>query len=161
MFDLRESGKRRRAGICLLWPAVLLFGALMASPGQAQISDAKVWAFVEALRLAAPNTGIPNDGLYSPWKVKAPNIVRWSKRCLGRELSTEEFDAKPDLAREVVACHMSRVLREQYAQSRNDESVAVRRAAAWWMAGDPEQYDRGSTAAYTERVLRYYRQEAP
>jgi hypothetical protein len=147
---------RRRLAALLATAVLWMFSGMF--PAQAEISGAQVWAFVEALRLAAPNTGIPNDGLYSPWKVKSANIARWSKRCLGRELTPEEFDSEPNTAREVVACAMGGVLREQYAAAR-DESVAVRRAASWWMTGQAEQYDSGSTAVYTEKVLRFYRQE--
>jgi len=39
------------------------------APAQARVSDTQVAALVEALRLSAPNTGNPNDGLYSDWKI--------------------------------------------------------------------------------------------
>jgi hypothetical protein len=42
-----------------------------------------------------------------------------------------------------------------------DETLAVRRAAAWWMTGDPDQYDQESTAEYTNKVLFYYRELLP
>jgi hypothetical protein len=120
-----------------------------------QLSDAQVAAFVEALRLSAPHTGIPNDGLYSDWKVKAGNILRWSKRYAGREISPEEFQANPQVARGILMIVMGRVLHEQYAISR-DESVAVRRAASWWMTGDPGRYDTAPTSSYTAKVLGSY-----
>lgn len=130
-------------------------------PVRAQVTGAQVWALVEALRLAAPRTGIEDDGLYGEWQVKPENIARWSRRCLGRELTPAEFEASPAKAREVVACAMSGVLSDQYRASQHDESVAVRRAASWWMTGDPEQFDQGSTAAYTQKVLNFYRQQLP
>jgi hypothetical protein len=43
--------------------------------------------------------------------------------------------------------------------SGNNESLAVRRAAAWWMAGDPEQYNSERISGYTEEVLQYYQQQ--
>ena len=51
---------------------------------------------------------------------------------------------------------MGKVLREEFAASGNNEIVAVQRAAAWWMTGDPAQYRNGSTGAYTLRVLEAY-----
>lgn len=53
---------------------------------------------------------------------------------------------------------MADVLNEQYRASNNNESVAIQRAAAWWMTGDPQQYNQGSTADYTQRVLNFYQQ---
>jgi len=50
---------------------------------------------------------------------------------------------------------MGLVLCEQFADS-NNEIVAVQRAAAWWMTGDPDQYRAGATDGYTLRVLEAY-----
>ena len=123
---------------------------------QAQISDKQVSALVEALRLSAPNTGNPNDGLYSDWKIKWENILRWSKRCTGTEMEPAEFQANTEKARAIIACIMGKILREQYGISK-DESVAVRRAASWWMTGDPDKYDTTPTSSYTMKVLGFYR----
>jgi len=135
--------------------ALLLLLWVVALPAHAQISDAKVEALVEALRLAAPNTG-PDSGLYGDWRVKADNIVRWSGRCLDREVTPDQFAADEALARQVLVCVMGGVLRNQFAASDQNEIVAVQRAAAWWMAGDPEQYRNGTTGAYTLKVLEAY-----
>ena len=53
---------------------------------------------------------------------------------------------------------MGEVLREQYTASNHNEAVAVQRAAAWWMTGDPNQYNSDSTSPYTQKVLRFYQQ---
>lgn len=66
----------------LLSTALLSLG-LWSSPVSAQVSDAQVSALVEALRLAAPQTGRVDDGLYSDWQIKPGNIPRWSKQCIG------------------------------------------------------------------------------
>ncbi|MDR3568052.1 MAG: hypothetical protein P4L43_08505 [Syntrophobacteraceae bacterium] len=124
-------------------------------PSQSPITDKQVAAFVEALRQAAPHTGNPNDGLYSDWKVKAGNILRWSKQCMGREMDPAEFAANPPKAREVVTFEMGKILRREYAIS-NDIYVAVCRAASWWMTGDPGKYDTPPTSSYTTKVLGYY-----
>ncbi|MGL5193832.1 MAG: hypothetical protein ACRC8Y_09520, partial [Chroococcales cyanobacterium] len=46
---------------------------LFAMPVTAQITEAKVDSLVEALRLAAPDTGREDDGLYSDWQSELPN----------------------------------------------------------------------------------------
>ncbi len=134
---------------------LLLLLWIAAPPAHAQISDAKVDALVEALRVSAPKSG-PDAGLYSDWKIKPDNIVRWSKRCLNQDVTPERFAADQALARQVLVCVMGKVLREELAASDNNEIVAVQRAAAWWMVGDPNQYRSGSTSGYTLRVLEAY-----
>lgn len=119
------------------------------------ITDAQVVALVEALRLSAPRTGISNDGLYSDWKIKESNILRWSRQYAGKEIAPDEFQANPEEARELLICVMGKILREQYAICK-DESMAVRRAASWWMTGDPGQFDTPPTSSYTMKVLGFY-----
>ncbi len=67
-----------------------------------------------------------------------------------------EFEANTQKAREILACIMGKILREQYAIS-EDESRAVRRAASWWMTGAPDQYDTTPSNSYTQKVLDFYR----
>lgn len=122
---------------------------------QAAISDEQIAAFVEALRLAAPKSG----NLYSDWQIKAANISNWSQRCLGRSLTTSEFEADLEIARAILECKMGQVLREQYELSEYNEAVAVQRTAAWWMTGVAEQYQSGNIANYTQKVLTLYYQE--
>lgn len=120
----------------------------------AQISEAKIEALVEALRLSAPPVDA-DSGLYSDWGIKPDNIARWSRRCLDRDVTPEQFAADQALARRVLVCVMGPVLREQFARGAH-EIVAVQRAAAWWMTGDPDQYREGATDGYTLRVLEAY-----
>lgn len=136
--------------------AVLTFWAM---PVKAQVSDTQVQALVEALRLAAPQTGTENDGLYSEWQIKPDNIPRWSRLCTGKEMTVEQFEADKAKAKEILGCVMADILKEQYTASGNDESLAVRRAAAWWMTGDPNQYNNGNIASYTEKVLGFYQKQ--
>lgn len=128
-------------------------------PAQAQVSQTQVNALVEALRQAAPQTATPNDGLYSAWQIKPENIPRWSQSCTGQSLSPSQFEASPETARSVVACVMQDVLQDEYDAANGDVSLAVRRAAAWWMTGDPTLYGVGDTAYYTQRVLNFYQQQ--
>jgi hypothetical protein len=142
------------------WFATMLLSSGCAHAAAPTVSPAQVWAFVEALRLAAPQTGREDDGLYSEWQVKPDNIRRWSARCVGQELTPEQFEANPAIAREVIVCAMGDVLRQQYEAGGREESLAVQRAASWWLTGDPEQY-RDQVAPYAQRVLGFYRQELP
>jgi pyruvate/2-oxoacid:ferredoxin oxidoreductase alpha subunit len=89
----------------------------------------------------------------------ARNIPRWSRSCIGRELSPTEFEASPDVARSVVTCVMRDVLQDEYRASDNDELLAVRRSAAWWMRGDPSQYNSSEIASYVQRVVNAYEQQ--
>ncbi|HOW61833.1 MAG TPA: hypothetical protein P5284_00075 [Candidatus Contendobacter sp.] len=137
------------------WTAWLL---LLLTPGLSQAqqpSDAKVAALVEALRVAAPPASA-DAGLYSDWRIKPDNITRWSRRCVNQEVTPEQFAADQALARTVLVCVLGPVLRDQFDQSNRNEIVAVQRAAAWWMAGDPAQYRTGATGDYTLRVLEAY-----
>ena len=84
------------------------------------------------------------------------NIPRWSRSCIGRELSPTEFEASPDVARSVVTCVMRDVLKEEYGASGNNEMLAVRRSAAWWMRGDPSQYNSSEIAEYVQKVVTAY-----
>lgn len=121
----------------------------------AAISDEHIAALVEALRLAAPKSG----NLYSDWQIKAANISNWSQRCLGRSLTTSEFEADLELARAILECKMGSILREQYELSEYNEAVAVQRTAAWWMTGTAEQYQSSNIANYIQKVLTLYYQE--
>jgi hypothetical protein len=113
---------------------------------------------VEALRQAALQANNPNNGLYGDWQVKAENIPRWSKQCHGQELTPTQFQSSPVTARAILVCVMRDVLREQFTASSNNEPKAVKRAAAWWMTGDPNQYDSGSTATYAQTVFDLYQE---
>jgi hypothetical protein len=127
-------------------------------PVQAQFSNAQLNSLVEALRQAAPQTERENDGLYSDWQIKADNIPRWSKSCLGKEVTPQQFEASPTTARGVVTCVMRDVLRDEYRASGNNETIAVQRSAAWWMTGDPARYNRSELQPYIQQVLRFYQQ---
>ncbi len=143
----------------LMIAGIILSLGLSGLPAQAQITDAKVGALVEALRQAAPKTGTTNDGLYSDWQIKPENITRWSKLCTGKQLTPAQFESSPQTARGILVCVMRDILKDEYKAGGNNENMAVRRAAAWWMTGDPNQYNSGTTANYTQQVLRFYQQQ--
>jgi hypothetical protein len=146
----------KKQSIPLMLSILITSLGLSAVPVKAQVTDTQVGALVEALRQAAPKTGIENDGLYSDWQILPANIPRWSQRCIGRPLTIAEFEGSPVTARAILVCVMRDVLREQYRASGNNEAVAVQRAAAWWMTGDASSYNSNPTAGYTQKVLGFY-----
>ena len=142
----------------------LMLGGLIVSlvlhilPVQGQVSSDRVIALVEALRLAAPKRPTEEDGLYSDWKIKPSLIPRWSLLCIEEELTPEEFEADNLKARLILMCVMEDVLKREYPASNNDQNLAIRRAAAWWVAGDPNLYNIEPISGYTERVWNYYQE---
>ncbi|MDY6936547.1 MAG: hypothetical protein SWY16_02685 [Cyanobacteriota bacterium] len=129
-----------------------------ASPATAEVGEAELDAFVEALRLAAPPDS-PDDGMYSDWQVLPETLVGWSEQCLGESVTPEQFEADPELARSVVSCVAQWQLEEQLSAAGNDDATAVRRAACWWMTGEPTGCDSGFTADYVESVSGFYQEQ--
>ncbi len=148
-----------RKQIMRLLLGILIAVGLPALPVRAQVSDAQVGALVEALRLAAPQTGTENDGLYSDWQIKPENIPRWSRLCTGKQLTPTQFESSPVTARKILVCVMRDILSDEYKASGSNESLAVLRAASWWMTGDPTQYSSDRIASYTQKVLNFYQQQ--
>lgn len=132
----------------------------IASSNIALLSDTQVAAMVEALRLAAPRTANPNDGLYSEWQIKPEIIPNWSKQCVGQEITPAQFESNSQAARSVVSCIMRRELNSQYNAANQNEIAAVRRTACWWMSGKPTGCNSGAIAAYVEKVVGFYQQQA-
>lgn len=128
---------------------------LWVLPALAELPRDKVIALVEALRVSAPQ-GQTAEPLYGPWKIRANNITRWSRWCLGEAVTPEAFAANMEQTRTVLVCIVGDVLAEEYATSAQDENLAVRRTAAWWVSGNPNLYDQGDIAVYTKEVWRSY-----
>jgi hypothetical protein len=131
----------------------------LVAQAQQQVSNAQVAAMVEALRRAAPQTGIANDGLYSEWQVKPETLKGWSKNCLKRELTPTQFENSPTTARQVVSCITRRELNKQFIATNKNETAAVRGVACWWMTGSYTGCDSGFTAAYLQKVVGFYQQQ--
>ena len=115
---------------------------------QAQVPDTKVAALVEALWLAAPD-----GNLYSDWQVKPSNIPSWSKPCLGKKITPTELANEPDTARLILGCKIGAILQKEDV---NNISIIMRRAAAWWMTGNSNDYNKASMKNYTLKVLEFY-----
>ena len=143
----------------LLGGVIVSFGLLpLLAQAQQPISDTQVAAMVEALRQAAPQTKNPNDGLYSEWQVKPETLKGWSKTCLKRELTPTQFESRA-IARQVVSCITRRELTNQLRATNNNEIASVRGAACWWMTGSYTGCDKGFTAEYVQKVVRFYQQQ--
>ena len=139
---------------------IVTFGLLpLLAQAQQPVSDAQVAAMVEALRQAAPQTKNPNDGLYSEWQVKPETLKGWTKTCLKRELTPTQFQNSPAIARQVVSCITRRELTNQFRATNNNEIASVRGAACWWMTGSYTGCNKGFTAEYMQKVVRFYQQQ--
>ncbi len=156
----RESDHKLMKRLFLSSLIISLGLSILPVQAQQTVSDTQVGALVEALRLAAPDTGTDNDGLYSDWQIKPDNIPRWSRLCTGQEITPAQFEDSPVTARGILVCVMRDVLAEEYQATNGDESLAVRRAAAWWMTGDPEQYNSPEIDEYLDNVVEYYQQQS-
>jgi len=128
------------------------------APAQAQFSDVQVGTLVDALNQAntTPNgTPLPlND-----WQTD--NVGRWAQQCIGRSLTPEQFTTSPVTARWISICTLREILKAEYETNGKNEAIALRRASAWWVTGNPNRYNQGETAAYTQKVLSLYRQKNP
>lgn len=115
----------------------------------------------EALRRVTLQGNTRNPGYYSDWQVKGDRIPLWSQQCLGRRLTPEQFDADQAAATSIVTCIVQDMMRMEIRSAANDEALAIRRLAAWWVTGDPEQYDTNVVSDYTKRVLSVYQPNGP
>jgi hypothetical protein len=127
---------------------------LVALPAYAQ-TETQVGRVVEAIRQAS-KPDKPNPGLYSDWQLKPETISRWSKPCLQRNISPEEFQVNRRASRQLVTCMVRDVLKQELKTSKNDESLAVQRVAAWWLTGDGDRYNNQEASPYVQRVLGFY-----
>ena len=152
--------KQRLLGSCVALMIAGSSGGWLSRPAQAQnapsVLDNPTAILVEAFRLAAPNTGLVNDGLYGLWQVKGENVVSWSRFC-DRPTTPEEFEVNEPLARQIMTCVIGDLLREEYAASNNDLGIAILRSASWWMTGDSTRYQNDPTTnAYAQGVVNAY-----
>jgi hypothetical protein len=147
--------------IAFIFSGIIISLGFLPSLAQAKqpVSDTQVAAMVEALRLAAPQTKKRNDGYYSAWQVKPETLKGWTKTCLKKELTPTQFENDPKIARQVISCITNRELNKQFVATNNNENSAVRGVACWWMTGSYTGCDKGFTADYVLKVVRFYKQE--
>ncbi len=141
----------------LLSGTIISFGLFSLLPVQAQqpkVSDTQVAAMVEALRQSAPKN-TPNDGYYSDWQVKPGTVKLWTKFCLKKELTPQQFESK-EVAREVVSCIVRRELDKQFQAIPNNQTAVVNSVACWWMTGKYTGCNSKFTAEYVKQVANNY-----
>lgn len=124
-----------------------------------QPSNNQIAAMVEALRLAAPQTGKKDDGLYSEWQVRPGTVKAWSKFCLKKELTPTQFENSSTTARQIISCITSRELNKQLQATKNNEIAAVTGVACWWMTGNYTGCNSGFTGTYVRKVVDFYQQQ--
>jgi hypothetical protein len=134
----------------------LVLGGASIWPAQAQTADGQAGRISEAIKQIALQRG-KNPGFYSDWQVKGEKIPLWSKQCLGRDLTPQQFESNASTAGGVVTCVLREMIRQEAKFIGKDESLVVRRVAAWWATGDAAQYNSPGVATYTQQVLRVYR----
>jgi hypothetical protein len=115
----------------------------------------------EALRQISVRGQTRSPGYYSDWQVKGDRIPLWSKQCLGRSITPEEFDSNQATAGTIVSCIVRDMMKLEIRTARNDEALAVQRVSAWWVTGDPNQFQAQGVAPYTKQVLLAYQGIAP
>ncbi len=151
----------------------LIAGGLIATGGSlsawAQVSDGQLGALADVLlQLTLQTTdgkGSQSTSQSAESKGSQPNswqmtnIPLWSKTCMGRSLTPQQFATSPVTARWITVCKLREILPSEYRANGNNEAIAVRRAAAWWITGNPNQFNSGETAAYTQKILSLYQQK--
>jgi hypothetical protein len=141
------------ASLALASLGPMVFGM---APVQAQSADSEAGRIADAIKQIALQRG-KNPGFYGDWQVKGEKIPLWSKQCVGRELTPQQFESNQATANGVVTCVLRDMIRQEAKYIGKDESLVVRRVAAWWATGDAAQYNSPGVATYTQQVLRVYR----
>lgn len=134
----------------------LLTPIAIADAAQAQVTSAQVTILVEAFRDVAKQATSKPKTLHSDWRVSERNVGPWSKQCLQRELTPQDFDRDPETATKVVTCIVNGVFQTEYQTANNDEALAIRRVSSWWRTGDANTYEIPDTVTYSDRILKAY-----
>ncbi|MCY7405856.1 MAG: hypothetical protein LH631_00350 [Alkalinema sp. CAN_BIN05] len=134
----------------------LLAPMSIVSAAQAQVTPTQVAILVEAFRdIAKQSTSKPKT-LHSDWRISERNIGPWSKQCLQRELTPQDFDRDPETVTKIVTCVVNGIFKTEYQTANNDEALAIRRVSSWWRTGDANTYEIPETVIYADRILKAY-----
>ena len=134
----------------------LLAPMSIVSAAQAQVTPSQVTILVEALRDVAKQSTSKSKTLHSDWRISERNVGPWSKQCLQRELTAEDFDRDPESVTKIVTCVVGGVFQTEYQTANNDEALAIRRVASWWRTGDANTFEIPETVAFSDRILKAY-----
>lgn len=128
----------------------------IVSAAQAQVTPSQVTILVEALRDVAKQSTSKPKTLHSDWRISERNVGPWSKQCLQREFTTQDFDRDPEAVTKIVTCIVNGVFQTEYQTANNDEALAIRRVSSWWRTGDANTYEIPETVAFSDRILKAY-----
>ena len=134
----------------------LLAPMSIVSAAQAQVTPSQVTILVEALRDVAKQSTSKPKTLHSDWRISERNVGPWSKQCLQRELTPQDFDRDPETVTKIVTCVVNGVFQTEYQTANNDEALAIRRVSSWWRTGDANTYEIPETVAFSDRILKAY-----
>ena len=134
----------------------LLAPMSIVSAAQAQVTPRQVTILVEAFRDIAKQSTSKSKTLHSDWRISERNIGPWSKQCLQRDLTPQDFDRDPETVTKVVTCIVNGVFQTEYQTANNDEALAIRRVSSWWRTGDANTYEIPETVTYADRILKAY-----
>jgi hypothetical protein len=140
-----------RTGCILLAIAVIAWAGTNPKAAVQAVATASSGAksSIEALRNAIIGqesggdhklTNASGSGAMGLGQVMPENVGPWTKQCLGRELSAEEFLASVELQTKTIDCKIAEYHAEAIKKAGGDEKVAAKRVAAQWYSGDPEKY---------------------
>ncbi|MGI8936250.1 MAG: hypothetical protein ACR2FS_19490 [Phormidesmis sp.] len=71
----------------------------------------------------------------------------WDYDALGKDLTPEQFLADPDAQNKIINHHLSKNFDAQIAAGRSEDE-AIRRTAATWYSGDPDNADNTTPQTY-------------
>jgi TolA-binding protein len=155
--SLNQSCRRGAIGLSLIVGIALPTAAQAQAAPRGTVADfERANRVAEALRQITLLGNTRNPGYYSDWQVKGDRIPLWSRQCLGRQITPEEFESNKSAATSTVTCIVQDMMRQEIRTAQNNEGLAIRRVASWWVTGDPGRYEEDKIAAYTQRVLSSY-----
>jgi hypothetical protein len=155
--SLNQSCRRGAIGLSLIVGIALPAVAQAQAAPRGTVADfERANRVAEALRQITVMGNSRNPGYYSDWQVKGDRIPLWSRQCLGRQITPEEFESNQSAATSTVTCIVQDMMRQEIRTAQNNEGLAIRRVASWWVTGDPGRYEEDKIAAYTQRVLSTY-----
>lgn len=115
---------------------------------------------------SAVNTRTGAMGLYQilPSNISGTN-KGWDQQCLGRDLTTSQFLASPQLQHEIAGCKMREYAATHQRKAKSEEEL-VRRVASTWYSGNGDKWNNTrpqgpggtepSIAEYTDSIWSKY-----
>ena len=134
----------------------LLAPIMMPIVAQAQATPEQVTILVEAFRDVAKQSTTKSKTLHSDWRISERNTATWSKQCLQKELTPQDYDRDPETVTKIVTCIVGGIFQTEYQTANNDEALAIRRVSSWWRTGDANTYEIPETVTYADRILKAY-----